>query len=67
MFSSKEQAKKRYEICKSCEDFSPIKTCKKCGCFMPAKVRIANASCPVRKWEESTIDIHVKSVYDVEE
>ena len=45
----------RYEICKSCEQYNNIvKTCKLCGCFMPAKVEFKNAICPHNppKWVE---------------
>ena len=44
------QVAKRIAICKSCPELTVIKTCKKCACFMPAKVRIISASCPMLKW-----------------
>lgn len=40
----------RYDICKSCTAFTVLKTCKECGCIMPLKVKMANASCPLGKW-----------------
>ena len=41
----------RLKICKQCADFfHPTTTCKLCGCFMIAKVRLNGAQCPVRKW-----------------
>lgn len=41
----------RYEICKSCDRFNNIlKICKECGCFMPAKIKIELARCPLDKW-----------------
>ena len=41
----------RYKICESCEHFrASIKQCKKCGCFMPLKVNVPGAKCPVNKW-----------------
>ena len=41
----------RMAICKECEWFrASIKQCKKCSCFMPAKVRLKSAKCPIRKW-----------------
>ncbi len=43
-------AKQRYDICKSCPEFSSLKFCGKCGCFMPLKVRIESVSCPINKW-----------------
>jgi hypothetical protein len=40
----------RYDICKGCTAFTVLKTCKECGCIMPLKVKMANASCPLGKW-----------------
>lgn len=42
----------RINICKSCEHLSNIKICKKCGCFMPLKVRLKGigVKCPIGKW-----------------
>lgn len=41
----------RMKICLQCEHFLKItKQCKKCGCFMPIKVRIPGQKCPVEKW-----------------
>lgn len=42
---------KRYEICQSCDTFNSfLKTCRKCGCFLPAKVKLASSKCPKGKW-----------------
>lgn len=41
---------KRMSICSSCEHISITKQCKLCGCFMPAKTLLANAGCPIGKW-----------------
>lgn len=44
-------AKDRLDICKGCpEFFSLTNQCKECGCFMVAKTKIKNASCPLGKW-----------------
>lgn len=41
----------RMEICLSCPFLIKMtKTCRKCGCFMEAKTKLPNASCPVGKW-----------------
>lgn len=40
----------RYDICKSCPLFTILKTCKECGCIMPLKIKVASASCPLKKW-----------------
>jgi hypothetical protein len=53
MFLNLEKSKERYEICKMCEEFSSVKTCKSCGCFMPAKVTIIRSRCPLGKWGAS--------------
>lgn len=48
-----EIAKKRIAICvkNKCGKFTPKKTCKVCGCYMPAKVRSKNSNCPLKKWD----------------
>jgi hypothetical protein len=39
-------------ICNSCEHLIKFtKQCKKCGCLMHLKTKLAKASCPVGKWE----------------
>jgi hypothetical protein len=41
----------RLEICKACPEFlKPTSQCKKCGCFMPLKTKLAEAVCPINKW-----------------
>jgi hypothetical protein len=41
----------RYETCKGCEHFfNPIKMCRECGCNMPLKTWLKEATCPVGKW-----------------
>ena len=48
---SKYMASKRMKICMTCEHFfKPTRQCKKCGCFMPIKVRIPGLHCPIDKW-----------------
>ena len=42
---------KRFSICKECPELIKLtKQCKKCGCFMKAKVMLEAASCPLGKW-----------------
>ncbi len=44
----------RMSICNSCNDFNQtIKTCKHCGCYMPAKSTFASSTCPQEKWTTS--------------
>jgi len=58
MFVTKDIANARYTICKSCDKFiTVIKTCSVCHCMMPAKVRLANYSCPLNKWETNITNI----------
>ena len=45
----------RMDICRSCEHFNNIvKTCKLCGCFMPAKTNFKEQRCPDNppRWTE---------------
>ena len=45
-------AQHRLDICKSCPHYIGLThQCKKCGCIMNLKVKLAEASCPVFKWE----------------
>jgi hypothetical protein len=51
-----EIADQRYDICKACPELIKItKQCKKCGCFMNLKVKLAAAACPIGKWESTEI------------
>ena len=44
-------SKERYSICQSCPELIKLtKTCKECGCFMAAKTKLQNATCPISKW-----------------
>ena len=50
-WASEEKAEERYSICKSCPELIKLtKQCKKCGCFMAAKTKLALAACPIGKW-----------------
>ena len=50
-YTNREIRDGRYEICKGCEHFfNPIKMCRECGCNMPLKTWLKEASCPVGKW-----------------
>lgn len=45
----------RLEICSNCEQYDKnLKLCKECGCFMPWKVKLAPACCPLLKWTHVT-------------
>jgi hypothetical protein len=67
MFVSFDKAKERYAICKGCEFFGSVtRSCSECGCFMPAKVCITVAECPLRKWGKETKKQQDKKDYNVE-
>lgn len=40
----------RFATCVGCPELLPTRQCKKCGCFMPAKVKLTHATCPLGKW-----------------
>jgi len=41
----------RMSICRACPELFQFTTsCKRCGCFMNAKTRLAEAECPLKKW-----------------
>ena len=42
---------KRRAICDDCE-FKIGLNCKKCGCFIAAKTRVATVGCPIGKWDK---------------
>ncbi len=49
LVASVEKAAARLSICETCEFFTEGR-CKKCGCFMRAKVHVDSSSCPLNKW-----------------
>tara|TARA_R100000808_G_C2150437_1_gene159170 strand:- start:2476 stop:2682 length:207 start_codon:yes stop_codon:yes gene_type:complete len=49
---SKEIEKKRWDSCKNCTFLIKYDRCKKCGCFMKAKVKFKGAKCPIGIWNK---------------
>lgn len=50
-YTQQEIGEKRYSICSECPELiSATKQCKQCGCFMPLKVKLEAAKCPLNKW-----------------
>jgi hypothetical protein len=50
-FVDHELSVQRLSTCKNCEEFVKITSqCKLCGCFLPAKTKLKNSSCPIKKW-----------------
>ena len=46
-----QEALARMEKCMSCPELiQPRNQCRLCGCLMNNKVKIASASCPLKKW-----------------
>ena len=42
----------RHLICKECPFYrKKLDQCKKCGCIMTQKTKLADAFCPVHKWD----------------
>ncbi len=53
-----EIAEERFAICLKCPELVPVThQCKKCGCFMKQKTKLANAFCPLDppKWTQVEI------------
>jgi hypothetical protein len=49
--ASEEIQEERLAICRDCPSYRKmLKQCKECGCVMPAKVKLADAFCPLNKW-----------------
>ena len=46
---TKEISTARLAICKTCP-FYKLRTCMKCGCFMPFKTKLKGQVCPEGKW-----------------
>ena len=45
-----EIAQQRMDICNICEAKNSLNICTACGCFLPAKTKIAKSECPMEKW-----------------
>ena len=43
-------ATNRMATCLDCPKLKKDNRCGLCGCFMPAKVRSINSTCPLKKW-----------------
>lgn len=47
----------RLDICGACPQFIKLTSqCKKCGCFMKQKVKLADAVCPLNKWGKFVLE-----------
>jgi hypothetical protein len=45
----------RWESCMACGDHDRG-VCKRCGCFTPAKIRVASSVCPAERWLAVTVE-----------
>lgn len=50
LLADEELQNERISICNSCEFLTMTRNCKKCGCFVDAKTRLAGQHCPLGKW-----------------
>ena len=49
--SPQELADRRYAICTACPMYNKVLLiCNDCGCFLPAKTKLKEATCPQNKW-----------------
>jgi len=44
--------RERLKVCESCDKFTSLQRCTMCGCFMPLKVTLPDATCPLGKWSQ---------------
>ena len=44
--------KMRWDLCLGCEYLTDEWACRKCGCPMFAKHKLAHAKCPIGKWDK---------------
>lgn len=50
-YTSEDESQSRLDMCNDCDSLIKLtKQCKECGCFMPLKVKLKNARCPLSKW-----------------
>lgn len=51
---SEQTKQERLNICKTCTEFTvSMRTCKQCGCYMPAKAMFAESNCPINLWDKA--------------
>lgn len=59
---SEEKSQERMSICNACEHKIEITNmCGKCGCYLPWKVNLAPAMCPVLKWTSILTEVPPES------
>lgn len=49
--AAEDLAKERLKVCEGCPHFKKLaRQCALCSCFMDAKTKLVEASCPAGKW-----------------
>jgi len=49
--ASEQVAADRWAICLECPRLTKVTNlCKECGCYMPLKIKLTAAVCPIGKW-----------------
>lgn len=57
----KTEAEQRLATCADCVHYSKATTrCGICGCFMPVKVKLPHAECPIGKWTATAPQVRRK-------
>ena len=47
----------RLITCSSCVyRIESVNLCSKCGCYLPAKTKLAGSACPIGKWQAVVLD-----------
>ena len=49
-YGERELAAQRLAVCLECPRLTKTKNCRECGCFMVAKTKLKDATCPLGKW-----------------
>lgn len=59
-------AEERYNTCKTCINFTSLKFCALCNCYMPFKTKLKYKQCPAGKWLAVNDDKVVEDYPDLE-
>jgi hypothetical protein len=52
---------KRISICQECDRYvGSTERCSECSCYMPWKIKMAPANCPLNKWLHETIHVNAE-------
>ncbi len=63
VIAPKEEYSRRFRICVACEHFHGMHVrCRKCGCKLKAKLRLATERCPAGKWDFHESEIQTEGI-----